>query len=55
MILNNRQQGRLFGMLNSSGFYSTSNDNGGAVSFKIQGKDLVGVLNNYSKKVNKVR
>ena len=55
MILNNRQQGKLFNMLNSSGFYSNgSNYGGGSVSFKIQGKDLVGVLNNYTNKVNKV-
>lgn len=55
MILNNRQQGKLFNMLNSSGFYGTgSNNGGGSVSFKIQGKDLVGVLNNYTNKVNKV-
>lgn len=56
MILNNRQQGRLFGMLSGNGFYSSNNEaTSGNVSFKIQGKDLVGVLNNYSKKVNRVR
>lgn len=54
MILNNRQQGKLFNMLNSNGFYSASSDGGGSVHFKIQGKDLVGVLSNYNKKVNRV-
>ena len=54
MILNGRQQGKLFNMLNGNGFYSTGINDGGSVSFKIQGKDLVGVLNNYNKKVARV-
>ena len=54
MILNGSQQGKLFSMLNSNGFYSASSDGGGSVHFKIQGKDLVGVLSNYNKKVNRV-
>lgn len=40
MILNNKQQKRLFDMANGSGGL------GGNVAFKIQGKDLVGVLRN---------
>ena len=54
MILNSRQQGKLFNMLNSNGYYSTSSVDGGSVHFKIQGKDLVGVLSNYNKKVARV-
>lgn len=51
MILNNRQQRNLFNLLNSNGTTS-SNSN---VTFKIQGKELVGVLNNYNTRINKVR
>ena len=54
MILNGSQQARLFRMLNepgSSNMYKTSND----VNFRIKGKDLVGVISNYTKKVSKVR
>ena len=40
MILNNKQQKRLFDMANGAGGL------GGNVAFKIQGKDLVGVLRN---------
>ena len=54
MILNGRQQSKLFNMLNGNGFYSTGNIDGSSVSFKIQGKDLVGVLNNYNKKASRV-
>ena len=54
MILNSREQGKLFNMLSGSGFYSTSSDGGGSVQFKIHGKELVGVLSNYNKKTNKV-
>ena len=54
MILNSRQQGKLFNMLNGNGYYSTSSVDGGSVHFKIQGKDLVGVLSNYNKKVARV-
>lgn len=52
MILNSRQQGKLFSMLNNSGYYS-NNENGGSVTFKIHGKDLVGTLSNYNKKTSK--
>lgn len=54
MILNGSQQAKLFRMLNepgSSNMYKTSND----VNFRIKGKDLVGVISNYTKKVSKVR
>lgn len=54
MILNGSQQSKLFRMLNepgSSNLYSQTSD----VNFKIKGKDLVGVINNYSKKVSKVK
>lgn len=55
MILNNRQQGRLFKMLDGNGFYSNDTTSNGSVTFKIQGKELVGVLSNYNQKINKVR
>lgn len=47
MILNKAQQGTLFSMLNGKGGM------GGNVTFKIHGSDLVGTLNNYSKKISK--
>lgn len=53
MILNNRQQRNLFNLLN--GNTSRSNINSGSVEFKIQGKELVGVLNAYSSKTNKYK
>lgn len=53
MILNNRQQRNLFNLLNSNG--TLSGGNGGNVTFKIQGKELVGVLNNYNNQKSKVR
>lgn len=52
MILNNRQQKNLFNLLNSG---SVSNSGNSEVTFKIQGKELVGVLNNYSNRQNKIR
>lgn len=51
MILTKGQQSNLFSMLNNG----TSNSGNGEVKFKISGKELVGVLNNYSNKVSKVR
>ena len=53
MILNTREQSRLFGILNGNGGYgeSVSDSN---VHFRISGNDLVGVLNNYNKKRSKV-
>lgn len=53
MILNNRQQRNLFNLLNGNG--TLSGGNGGNVTFKIQGKELVGVLNNYNNQKSKVR
>lgn len=50
MILNGRQQRNLFSLLNGN-----PNSIGNQVTFKIQGKELVGVLNNYNNKQNKVR
>ena len=53
MILNNRQQRNLFNLLNGNG--TLSNVGNGQVTFKIQGKELVGVLNNYNNQKSKVR
>lgn len=52
MILNGRQQKNLFNLLNGNG--GVSNSGVGQVEFKIRGKELVGVLNNYNNKVSKV-
>ena len=49
MILNQTQQARLFDMINFGGA------GGGKVEFVIKGTELVGVLNNYSNKVRRVR
>lgn len=51
MILNNRQQKNLFNLLNGNG----TSVAGGEVTFKIQGKELVGVLSNYNNRINKVK
>lgn len=51
MILNNRQQRNLFNLLNGNG----GSNGGGQVEFKIKGKELFGVLNNYQNKIAKVR
>jgi hypothetical protein len=50
MILTRGQQANLFNMLQNG----TTNNVCGNVTFKIQGKELVGVLNNYNNKVSKV-
>ena len=50
MILNSTQQRNLFSLLNNGGTVA----NGGTVKFKIQGTELVGVLNNYNNKMKKV-
>lgn len=52
MILNNRQQRNLFNLLDGNG--ATGASSGGQVEFKIKGKELVGVLNNYSNKISKI-
>lgn len=49
MILNGKQQAKLFSMINSGG------GQGGEVTFRIAGQHLVGVLNNYNGKMSKVR
>ena len=49
MVLNGRQQANLFNMINSGGLMG-----GGKVTFEIKGRELVGVLNNYNNKRNKV-
>ena len=54
MILNNRQQQHLFNLLNS-GTQAHDNSTGGNVTFTIHGSDLQGTLNNYNKRVNRVR
>lgn len=52
MILNTTQQANLFSLLDGKGLNGSSN---GEVRFKIAGKELVGVLNNYNNKISKVR
>lgn len=52
MILNNNQQSNLFSILDKG--VSINGNAGGQVEFRIKGKELVGVLNNYNSKVNKV-
>lgn len=52
MILNSTQQANLFRMLNSGG---ASRGMDGEVKFKISGKELIGVLNNYNRKTAKVK
>ena len=49
MILNKQQQATLFGMLNGSN--SGAMGKSSKVEFKIRGSELVGVLNNYGKKI----
>ena len=51
MILNGKQQKKLFTMLDGSG----STGNSGEVTFKIDGSTLRGVLHNYDNKMNKIR
>jgi hypothetical protein len=52
MILNRRQQAKLFDMLDSSS--SVGNGSGGRVEFVIKGQELKGVLNNYDKKMSRI-
>ena len=54
MILNNRQQKHLFNLLNGNTQVNAVTD-GGNVTFTIHGSDLQGTLNNYNKRVNRVR
>lgn len=53
MILNKGQQANLFNMLNS-GSVGGSSAGAGEVQFKVQGKDLVGVLTNYNNKFSRI-
>ena len=53
MILNNREQSRLFNVLNGNGGYAESMGDAN-VHFRISGNDLVGVLNNFNRKRSKV-
>lgn len=53
MILNHRQQNHLFKMIDEG--RTTNNSMAGNVSFRIAGKELVGVLRNYEDKMNKVK
>lgn len=53
MVLNTRQQANLFRMLDTPGS-PVSNEMTSNVSFKIKGSDLIGVLNNYSKKRSRI-
>lgn len=53
MILNNAQQSNLFKMLNSGD--NGGQQGGGVVEFRINGTTLVGVLNNYNKRMSKLR
>ncbi len=52
MILNNRQQRNLFNLLNENG--ASGGTASSKVEFKIKGNELVGVLNNYNKRISKV-
>lgn len=54
MILNKSQQSNLFGLLNSSRGVSSTVGGAGEVQFKVQGKDLIGVLNNYNNKFSRI-
>lgn len=49
MVLNKHQQRNLFGLINSGVGGSSQ------VEFKIKGRELVGVINNYNDKFNKVK
>lgn len=56
MILNQGQQSNLFALLNGkAGINSTSSGIGGTVEFKIDGKNLKGVLTNYDNIKSKVK
>lgn len=55
MILNTREQNRLWRVLNGTDNMSVNNINGASVTFKIRGSDLVGTLDNYNQKTRRVR
>jgi phage tail tape measure protein len=54
MILNGKQQKRLFNLINGGGVGINGNGNQ-EVTFKIEGSTLKGVLNNYNSKRSKIR
>ncbi|MDE6477105.1 MAG: phage tail tape measure protein [Mycoplasmoidaceae bacterium] len=54
MILNGRQQGNLFKLLNNN-VNSNTNNGGGHVEFVISGSQLRGVLKNYNNKISKTK
>lgn len=53
MILNGSQQKKLFSILDGTGAQSSNAAIGGNVTFRISGKELVGVLSNYKSKTSK--
>lgn len=54
MILNGSQQRNLFNLLNNGNSNSTK-ISGGDIRFRIEGKDIVGAVKNYSNRLNRVR
>lgn len=54
MILNKAQQNHLFNMINANNSTNGNTFNSGKVEFKIKGKELIGVLNNYNKQLNRI-
>lgn len=54
MILNKTQQAHLFNLINANNSTNKSNISNGSVEFKIKGQELVGVLNNYNRKINRI-
>lgn len=54
MILNGTQQSRLFSLLDG-GSPVSNGVGGGKVEFKIRGQELIGVLDNHNRKINKLR
>jgi hypothetical protein len=52
MYINQIQQARLFKMLNTG---NVNSQTGGEVRFEIEGNKLVGVLNNYNRRINSFR
>lgn len=55
MILNGRQQAKLFHLLNGNTNFGSSNEITGNVRFEIEGTKLVGVLGNYNRKISRVK
>ena len=54
MVLTKRQQANLFKILDEGRRDSGDINLGGSVQFKVQGSDLIGVLNNYQRKNSKL-